>query len=163
MIRVYTASKLEEYKRWLKIQKEHPGVFFHARWIKHMEIGTPDRADRAQEFWLQDQEDVESADVVLLYETGGRVLKGALVEAGMAIAKGIPVIVVGDEKSVGNWVYHPGVTLVATLDDALKLLDSMSVGWRQKHSGGGVVSYKEVFVPYSEMNNAPWTNGAAGE
>ena len=157
MIRVYTASKLEEYKRWLKIQKEHPGVFFHARWIKHMEIGTPDRSERAQEFWLQDQEDVESADVVLLYETNGKVLKGALVEAGMAISRGIPVLVVGDEAKIGNWVYHPGVTIVATLEEALGILDKMSVGWRRKQ-GPGV--YREVFTPWSEMHRAPLTNGA---
>ena len=160
MIRVYTASKLEEYKRWLQIQKEHPGVYFHARWIKHMEIGTPDRSERAQEFWLQDQEDVESADVLLLYETpGGRPLKGGLVEAGMALSKGVPVIAVGNVENIGNWVYHPGVTLVDTLEEALKLLDQMSVGWRLKATCH-LIGYKEVFVPWSELNNTPWDGGS---
>ena len=134
MLRVYTASKLEEYTRWLKLQETHPGVFFHARWIKHMQIGTEDRESRAQEFWIQDQEDVESADVLLLYATPGRVMKGALIEAGMAISKGVPVIVVGNEDIYGTWIYHPGVTITGSLDEAISLSDKLNIGWKTKYT-----------------------------
>lgn len=132
MLRVYTASKLEEAEMWLEIQKTHPGVFFHARWLKHTQIGTQDKAKRAQEFWIQDEEDVVGSDVVLVFARDGQVMKGALVEAGMAIAMGIPVIVVGDHPAYSTWVYHPGVMRVATLDEALGKIEHLYLGWKKK-------------------------------
>ena len=125
MIRVYTASKLSRAEMWRRLHDRWPHVYFHARWLKHNQIGTPDLREYAGRFWLEDEGDVRQADALLVYAEGDEKLRGALVEAGMAIAFKIPVIVVGDHLDYGTWRYHPGVTIVADMDAASALLAKM--------------------------------------
>ncbi len=122
MIRVYTASKLSTAVEWRQMQLAWPHVIFHARWLRHVEIGTPDSPENAVRFWIEDQEDVASADAVLVYAKRGEHLRGALVEAGIAIACGVPVIVVGEHPDYGTWQYHPDVTRVGSFIEAEQLL-----------------------------------------
>ena len=121
MIRVYTASKLHYAPLWRKINEENPHIFFHARWIKHVAIGTPDSPENAIRFWVEDEEDVRTADAVLIYAKPGEHLRGALVEAGIALACGVQIIVVGEHPDYGTWQYHPRVKRCATLAAALEL------------------------------------------
>lgn len=125
MIRVYTASKMRHAARWRELCASTPHVQFHARWLKHTAIGTPDTPEHAVEFWLQDEQDVKHADAVMLYAEGDEHLRGALVEAGMAIAYGVPVIVVGKHSDYGTWQHHPGVTRVEDLTEALAYLKTL--------------------------------------
>lgn len=128
MIRVYTASKLTTASLWRELSKKWPHVLFHARWLKHNEIGTPDLREYAGRFWMEDQQDVKCADAVLVYAKEGEHLRGALVEAGMAIAFTIPVIVVGEHPDYGTWQYHPCVERAKDIDEAgqmLKHIDEM--------------------------------------
>lgn len=122
MIRVYTASKLSTAVEWRQMQLAWPTLFFHARWLRHVEIGTPDSPENAVRFWIEDQEDVASADAVLVYAKRDEHLRGALVEAGIAIACGIPVIVIGEHRDYGTWQYHPGVMRVGSFIEAEQLL-----------------------------------------
>lgn len=122
MIRVYTASKLSKAAMWRELNKKWPHVIFHARWLKHNEIGTPDLPEYAPRFWMEDQQDVKTADAVLVYAEEGEHLRGALVEAGMAIAFIVPVIVVGEHPDYGTWRHHPCVTQVADLNEAAQIL-----------------------------------------
>jgi hypothetical protein len=124
MIRVYTASKLSTAPLWRTLDAEWPCVFFHARWLKHNVIGTPDDAEFAARFWVEDHEDVATADAVMLYAETGQHLRGALVEAGIALALKIPVVIVGDHPDYGTWRYHPGCIRVASLEDAYDLFDN---------------------------------------
>lgn len=113
---------------WRELSKLWPHVIFHARWLKHNEIGTPDLKEYAGRFWLEDQQDVKCADAVLVYAEEGEHLRGALVEAGMAIAFTIPVIVVGEHPDYGTWQYHPRVERAKNIEEAgemLKHLDEM--------------------------------------
>lgn len=119
MLKVYTASKMKHAPKWLELHRNNKHIYCHARWLKHTQIGTEDSADNAGEFWLQDEEDVKNADVLLLYAEEGEHLRGALVEAGIAIGHGIPVIVVGKHHDYGTWQHHPGVYIVKDLHDAL--------------------------------------------
>lgn len=132
MIRVYTASKLTTAEVWKYLHQEWPDVYFHARWLKHMELKTPNTHAHAADFWLQDEEDVRSADAVLVYGREGEKLRGALVEAGMAIALNIPVVVVGEHPDYSTWQYHPGVTRVPDLVSAKIYLEGLQVGWRRR-------------------------------
>lgn len=128
MIRVYTASKLTTASLWRELSKKWPHVLFHARWLKHNEIGTPDLQEYAGRFWMEDQQDVKCADAVLVYAKEGEHLRGALVEAGMAIAFTIPVIVVGEHPDYGTWQHHPCVERAKDLEEAgemLKHIDEM--------------------------------------
>jgi nucleoside 2-deoxyribosyltransferase len=126
MIRVYTAGKLTSGFIFRDLHDRWPYVYFHARWLKHNKIGTPDTRDHATRFWVEDEQDVRSADVLLVYADKGEHLRGALVEVGIAIACGVPVVVVGKHEDYGTWQYHPGVTKVKSLEQAgeyLQMLD----------------------------------------
>lgn len=123
-IKVYTASKLAQADRWKRLVDEWPEVHFVARWPGYVGV-VPDEPDQAEVFWQHDIEDVTSADAVLVYAEAGEHLRGALVEAGAAIALGKPVIVVGTHADYGTWQYHPLVHRVADLDGARELLQTM--------------------------------------
>lgn len=103
---------------WGYLSKKWKHVLFHARWLKHNEIGTPDLAEYASRFWAEDLQDVKCADAVIVYANEGEHLRGALVEAGMAIALGITVIVVGTHPDYGTWQYHPRVRRARDIEDA---------------------------------------------
>ena len=49
----------------------------------------------------------------------------------MAIAYGVPVIVIGEHPFYGTWQYHPGVTRCPTIADAMDYL-RMSIVPRYK-------------------------------
>lgn len=86
----YTASKTKHAHRWQALRDQgHPVT---ATWID--EAGEGQTADYAE---LADRcrRDIEAAEYVLLYCEPGETLKGALVEAGMALALGKPVRCVG--------------------------------------------------------------------
>lgn len=123
MIRVYTASKLQVAAQWLELDSTWTHVYFHARWLKHQKIGTLDTPEFAKRFWQEDQEDVKNADALLVYGREGDKLRGALVEVGMALAYGVPVIVVGEHSDYGTWQYHAGATRVKDLEAAGRHLE----------------------------------------
>jgi nucleoside 2-deoxyribosyltransferase len=126
-MKVYTASKLSEASRWQRLAEEWPEVEFVARWpFKHVGV-VPDTETFAKVFWKHDLEDVTRADVVLVYAALDHKLRGALVEAGMAIALGRCVIVVGDHPDYSTWQYHPLVYRAADLDEARALLATMAM------------------------------------
>lgn len=122
MLRIYVASKLIHAARWRALCDTTPHVQFHARWLKHNKIGTEDSSKNATEFWREDEKDIQDADLVIVYGELGEHLRGALVEAGMAIAYGVPVFVIGSHPDYGTWQFHPGVKHHDTLDGALKYL-----------------------------------------
>ena len=126
MIRVYFASKLKHAEKWREICAENSHLIAHARWLKHNVLGTPDDQLQAREFWLQDEQDVRDADCVIVYAEPEDHLRGALVEAGIAIATGVPVIVVGDHPDYGTWRHHPGVVGFATLDAAILFMRGLT-------------------------------------
>lgn len=126
-LRVYTASKLKEAARWSALVEAWPEVEFTARWVwGHVGV-TPDLPAFAKVFWSHDDEDVRTSDVLLLYAEPGDHLRGGLVEAGMAIAYGLEVVVVGDHPDYGTWQHHAQVHRVASLTQARELLRAMAV------------------------------------
>jgi nucleoside 2-deoxyribosyltransferase len=63
--------------------------------------------------WINDFADIDHADCVIVYGKEGDQLRGALVEAGYAIAKGKRVFVLGEHECFGTWKGHPLVTTIA--------------------------------------------------
>lgn len=141
-IKVYTASCLHHASLWRDLVKTWPEIEFTARWPFSNIIGEAQGKcpAHASIFWQQDCEDVARSNVVLVY--GGhdddKLLRGALVEAGMGIALGKTIIVVGDHPSYSTWQYHARVLRVRTLNDAGSLLQLM---------------YGEVPIQNSVVNN----------
>jgi nucleoside 2-deoxyribosyltransferase len=122
MIRVYFSSQLKHAQKWRDICDDSMDIICTARWVKHALGGTPDDDPReAEMFWAQDEQDVRDADVVIVYAEPNDRLRGALVEAGMALSLGVPVIVVGQHHDYGTWQHHPGVRNAPTLEDALRV------------------------------------------
>jgi len=125
-LRVYTASKISQAPRWLALAREWPEVEFVARW-PHLIGHTPDEGVFMKAFWQQDHEDVAKAHVVLTYGEPGEHLRGALVEAGMGIALGKTIIVVGDHPDYGTWQEHPLVFKCKDLSEARSLLQVLAM------------------------------------
>lgn len=117
-IRVYTASKLDHAERWKKLRAEWPEVHFTARWPFF--VGQiADDGYNATQFWQDDHADVQRADVILVFaEKPEEKLRGALVEAGMGIAAGKKVIVIGEHPDYSTWQFHPLVTRLSSLERA---------------------------------------------
>ena len=129
MKRVYTASKLKHAKMWKDICDKRHDVIFHARWLKHVQLGTPGTVDNARAFWQEDHQDVATSDALIVYAEEGDRLRGALVEAGIAIALGVPVFLVGDSPDFGTWQYHSMVIVrgCSTIEDALEQIALIEV------------------------------------
>jgi hypothetical protein len=116
---------------WRKLCDENRDFIFHARWLKHTKIGTPDTPDYAGDFWLQDQQDVMDSDALILFAVPFDRLRGALVEVGMALAYGVPVVIVGEHDDYGTWRWHPGVYWVRTIDDAINFIKSIQPKYKK--------------------------------
>lgn len=120
---VYTASKLRHAPLWLKLKQEYYGQYeFTSRWIFIAGM-VPESPDNAKVFWIRDYEDVKRSTHVLVYAEGEENLRGALVEAGMGIALGKTVIVVGDSREYGSWQFHPSVLRAPDLGRAFWMID----------------------------------------
>lgn len=96
--------------------------------------------DELQHEAIADLADIASSDllVVLNWQARGEETSGKAVETGYALAKGIPVIIVGERSNVFHFL--PYVTVVATLKDALLaanrvVAQQLISDFRYTHSG----------------------------
>jgi len=122
---VYGASKIAHADLWKRLRLEWPEIHFTARWPT-LHVGTvPDEPAFASVFWEHDLADIRSADAVLVYAEPEDKLRGALVEAGMALALRQRVVVVGEHPDFGTWQYHPLVSRVPDLDSARILFKAL--------------------------------------
>jgi hypothetical protein len=121
---VYLATKIKHAAKFRELREEWgtEGVRIISRWLDqaiHEDVATPEEFSI---FWRVDVEDVEISDALVIYGEAGDELRGALVEAGVAIAKGLLVIVVGDSPSFGSWQFHPTVVRAQDLAHAKELI-----------------------------------------
>lgn len=125
-MKIYVASKLRHADYWKQLAAGSLRNFtINSRWL-WLRVGRcDDDLIYAKLFWQENIEDVSAADVVLVYAEPDDILRGALVEAGAAIALGIPVIAVGDNPSYGTWVGHPLVYQVETMAQAVNIITMM--------------------------------------
>lgn len=117
-LRVYLASKLHHAELALELREKWPTLHFTARWpLMHGKI--PDEPRWAGQFWQDDFDDIWRANVLVLWAEPQDKLRGALVEAGIAIALRKQVVVAGEHPDFGTWQYHPFVVRQPSLDLAL--------------------------------------------
>ena len=126
MIKVYIASKLayaEQFRGYREAWKNE-GIDLHARWFDQaiIEQTSEVHLNDFHIFWLVDEEDVKNSDAVIVYGTERDKLKGALVEAGIAIAMGKLVIIIGDCPDFGTWQHHPLVTRAGSFEHAKTMI-----------------------------------------
>lgn len=73
------------------------------------------------DLWRRCLSEAAGASVLILYaDEGDKVLRGALVELGAALAAGVPVFYVGPDEVLGNVLKHPGITRFGSLQFAVR-------------------------------------------
>ena len=136
-LKIYTASKISDADTWHSLKEDWSEITFTARWPFLHTGHIPDEGVFAKVFWQHDMEDITEAHGVLLWtehasEKPNNIpwshLRGALVEAGMAIAQGKFVILVGDHPDYGTWRYHPQCYIVPDFETARTLLKCLAIG-----------------------------------
>lgn len=113
---IYFASKVWHAKQWQTLRDA--GVLTVSTWID--EAGEGQTADYAE---LSDRcvAEISRASAVLLYCEPGEILKGALIEVGVALATGTPVLCVGECESLSRvFRKHPLWQEFSTVDEALE-------------------------------------------
>lgn len=116
--RLYIASKMHHAEQWRELYKR-ADIHLVSRW-PFLEPFIDPEAANAQFFWQDDMADVRACNVLIVYALEGEHLRGALVEAGAAIALGKLVIVVGGpHPDYGTWMHHPHVRAAETIDQAI--------------------------------------------
>lgn len=112
---IYVASKTCHYEMWRAMRKA--GLPIISTWID--EAG-PNETKDVEEFWVRVIGEVGRCSVLILYAEPGEVLKGALIEVGVAFARTIPVIAVVPD-SAGSWLSCPLVERCDTIERAQML------------------------------------------
>ena len=110
---------------WIKIQNQkYFNHFFHATWLQHYKNKTMETPYNSSIFWPENIEDIKNSDCVVCYADQVDVLGGALIECGVALAKGIPICLVGENEAYRSWTHHPLVTKLSSIDSAIMWLDA---------------------------------------
>lgn len=100
---LYFASKVKHAERWRELRAS--GTPINSTWIDEAGQGqTGSHSDLARRC----VDEAVAATAVVLYCEPGELLKGALVEVGAALGKGVPVYCVGTCESLGKtFPRHP--------------------------------------------------------
>lgn len=117
MTTFYVASKTKHAGIWLWFEKK--GVPIVSTWI--FEAGEGETEDFV-ELAHRCIEEVKAADVLVLYCQPGDILKGALIEVGVAMSEGKEIRCVGECDSLSKKVFcvHPLWKFYPTLEEAFK-------------------------------------------
>lgn len=118
MKNVYFASKMDKAHRWRELYSYSDLINITARW-PYLEPSVAPTPANAKKFWRGDYLDIQACDFLICYADGDDKLRGALVEAGMAIGMGKTVIVIGIHDDYGTWQYHEQVLRFSTILEAL--------------------------------------------
>src|SRR5882757_10378261 len=108
-LRVYFASKTVHAPKWRSIDLNSPVLKVTGRWIKQVILDNGDILEKSHDrhfsarCWIEDQQDIQCADYLVLYAEDGDHLRGGLVEAGIALEHGVPVILIGNHPDYGSW------------------------------------------------------------
>ena len=147
-LRVYTASKTTHAKKWLELDASSKTIKVSARWIK--EVALAQYVDvlkdnqTLREFsarcWIEDIEDIKTSDFLMLYGESNEHLRGALVEAGVALCEGVPVVCIGKHPDYGTWQEHPLVLHMDSIEHfeswAKRELDRRIAGMKNTYLQG---------------------------
>lgn len=121
---IYGAACLKHYVFWQKLRvqcrDQNLPYEFNSHWPAWAAKSLSD--ELAALFWPIDLTCIHHADVVMLYAEPEDVLRGALVEAGAALAYGKFVLCVGDNYGFGSWTKLPPVLVVKDMSLAMQAL-----------------------------------------
>lgn len=107
--RVHVASRTKHAAMWRDLRAS--GLNIVSSWIDQAE------SENLAILWELCIAEVKLAEALLFYIQGDEVLKGALVEVGVALANKIPVYVIGFTDQ--SWMHHPLVQRFASVQSAV--------------------------------------------
>lgn len=111
---IYVASKAKHGPIWLGYRQM--GFNICSTWINEWQAGaTKDYED----LWQRCSREAAEADVLVIYAEKGDNMKGALLEAGIAIGRGAVVLVVGGVEDLGSWIETSLARRFSTLHEAM--------------------------------------------
>lgn len=130
-LKIYLAAKYSRNAEMRMFRDHIEGIHGHrviCRWIEGNHQLTDIKNDpEYTRFAREDFQDLSNSDVVLWFsepeKIEGRNRGGRHVEFGIALAYGIPIIVIGRKENVFHWL--PEVRHVAELSDAMNLIKEM--------------------------------------
>lgn len=124
---IYVASRVKHAERW-QCLRDYVGVPIISTWIDEAHEG---ETDDMSELWQRIKTEIAHAERLVLYASlADFPLKGALVEAGMALAVGVPVVCVlhpdvilepRSMRPLGSWASHPLVSFSSDIIEACNL------------------------------------------
>lgn len=115
-MKIYTASKVKHFEKWIDLRKN--GYAIVSTWID--EAGEGQSVDYTE---LSERciKEIRDCDFLLLYCEEGEILKGALIEAGIALAFGKEVRCIGRCDTLSRvFIKHPLWKSYFRVTDALK-------------------------------------------
>lgn len=111
MTKIYIASKANHRPTWRAFRQGGHNII--SRWIDTDDKFTADPGELDfQALWDTCVEDVLACDVLVCYIERDEVLKGALLEIGIALGSGKRVILVGPRAEYlknGTWINHRAI------------------------------------------------------
>lgn len=119
----YVCSRVKHADRWKDYRARGANII--STWIDEAGAG---ETESYSELWVRIQKEVrESNGLIMLLEPDDFPLKGALVEAGMALAYDKPVFVYAPDvklegitfRPIGSWIKHPNVFFIDNLEQFL--------------------------------------------
>lgn len=128
-LRVYFASKTSHAQKWRDLDLNSKVLKVTSRWLKQVILDNGDIINKSRDIgrqgkdirdfaarcWIEDQQDIQCADYLVLYAEAHEHLRGGLVEAGIAMEHGVPIIVIGQHPDYGSWQWHPQVMRLVSL------------------------------------------------
>lgn len=108
---IYVASKTKHAEIWKDLRRL--GAPIISTWIDNL------YPKDMQDLWVRCIREASTAKALVLYCEPGDVLKGGFLEAGAALACGVPVFAVGCEAY--SFTNHPGVVQCSNLPLAVAL------------------------------------------
>ncbi len=121
--RVYVASKCSHAPMWCRLReevKESNEIRIISTWLD--EAG-PGQSKDLEDLAFRCLKEAATADAVILYCEEGEILKGALLEAGAALANDVPVYCVGFCPSISQaFRKHPMWHEAGTIGEAVSII-----------------------------------------
>lgn len=108
-MKFYWASRTDHYQQGLAFRAwgAARGHEVTSRWLDLVAAGQLETPEAMRKIWPIDLEDISKAEALVIYGIPELPLRGALIEAGAALAHGKPVHAVGANPGFGTWVHHP--------------------------------------------------------
>jgi hypothetical protein len=135
-MRIYFASKIKHYQKWLDICDLDFGITL-CSWpyvVADRKGRDFDDPDEASSGWVNNLADLYEADAVIVYAEGDDEPRGTIFEAGFAFGLGKPVILVGDHPSYGSWQYHPWILHAGSILEAISIAKGIYIHARHQNS-----------------------------